>query len=211
MGFIDLIFFAGLAIFLGYRLWNLLGTHDADRPLKKQTKDDSLSVTRTRPPSSSQRAAPQDTSSEDEKKEAHFLTGARGAFYKIVEAYANEDLQTLRHLVKGPLLDTFEDAITKRKKAKKTLEVDIGSTPTAQILEKWEERGDAYITVRFVSQQSLLTKNASGKILEGDPDRYSEVTDIWTFSRPLRSLKPNWFLIATQIPEGKGSPPVSNS
>ncbi|HUX78612.1 MAG TPA: TIM44-like domain-containing protein, partial [Alphaproteobacteria bacterium] len=86
-------------------------------------------------------------------------------------------------------------------KAKKSLEVDISRIVTSEILDKREEKGHLYYTVRFVSEQCLVTRNAKGKVLEGDPDRYSEVTDIWTFSRPLDSSDPNWNLVATQIPD----------
>jgi tetratricopeptide (TPR) repeat protein len=60
------------------------------------------------------------------------------------------------------------------------------------------------ITVRFVSQLISATRDKAGAIINGDPQRIKEVTDIWTFSRDVSSAKtrsnPNWRLIATQSP-----------
>lgn len=204
MAFLDLVLLAAIAAFLGYRLWLVLGTHDKDKPIRKrQSEEDDVVIpvrTRTAPTS----ARVDNLQEEDKSKDMdddRFLQGAGLAFRKIVEAYALGDLPALNKLLEGPLLETFKDAIAKRNKAKKNLEVDVSRIVTSEILDKREEKGHAYFTVRFVSEQCLVTRNAKGKLLEGDPDRYSEVTDIWTFSRALASSDPNWKLVATQVPE----------
>ena len=204
MAFLDIVFFAVLAIFLGYRLWVLLGTHDAGHPIRKrQSQEDDLVIPiRPRPHS---RAASSKQSKESEtavnNNDEPFLKGAAVAFQKIVQAYAKGDVSTLHKLLDGPLLETFEDSIEKRKQSKKTLELDIERIISMEILDQWEEKTHMYKTIRFVSLQHLVTRNEKGKILAGDPDRYTEVTDIWTFSRLLTSSNPNWKLVATQIPE----------
>lgn len=198
MAFLDLLLLAAIALFLGYRLWSVLGTHEKDKPIRKRKSvaDDDVIPVRTRTASSSpvQEAANPKTMDTD-----HFLQGAEIAFRKIVEAYALGDVNTLKKLLDGPLLETFQDAIEKRKKDKKTLEVIISRIVTAEVLDKREEKKTTTITVRFVSEQCLVTRNARGKVVQGDPDRYIEVTDIWTFSRPLESDNPNWKLVATQV------------
>ncbi|MBA3814235.1 MAG: Tim44 domain-containing protein [Alphaproteobacteria bacterium] len=207
MAFLDLILLAAIAGFLGYRLWAVLGTHDAEKPIRKRKsiEDDSVIPIRARsaPSPKSQDAK----KTEDEKEEPtlmeedRFLQGASIAFHKIVEAYAAGDKHVLEKLLEGPLLETFEDAIEKRETSKKKLEVDIARVVTAEIIDNREEKGKVYITVRFISEQCLVTKNAKGKVLEGDPDQYITVTDIWTFARSLKNTDPNWKLVATQVPE----------
>lgn len=204
MAMIDVLFFAAIAVFLGYRLWVVLGLHDVDSPLHKRRSSEDDVVIPIRP--NTTRPAPETVLAEEaepikDDTDDRFLQGATLAFRKIVDAYAGGDLKTLYNLLEEPLLETFEEAIAKRTRTKKTLEVDIDRINTTEILDKREEKGKAYITVRFVSQQCLVTRNEKGKLLEGDPDRYSEVTDIWTFSRPLKSSDPNWKLVATQLPE----------
>ena len=204
MAFLDLLLLAGIAAFLGYRLWLLLGTHEKDRPIRtRQSEEDDVIIPgRARAASSSTKddAAQEENSSETLDKD-RFLQGATLAFRKIVEAYAVGDISELNKLLEGPVLETFEDAIAKRKKSKNTLEVDVTRVVSAEVLDKREEKNQAYITVRFVSEQCLVTRNTKGKVVQGDPDRYTEVTDIWTFARPLKSSNPNWKLVATQVPE----------
>jgi predicted lipid-binding transport protein (Tim44 family) len=204
MAFLDLVLLAAVAAFLGYRLWLVLGTHDADKPVRKRSskEDDVVIPVRARKTSPTEDTKiPQETAKPKSLDEDRFLQGATLAFHKIVEAYANGNVAALEKLLEGPLLETFEDAIVKRKKSKKSLEVDISRIVSAEVIDKREEDGKADITVRIVSEQCLVTRDAKGRVLEGDPDRYAEVTDIWTFSRPLSSSNPNWKLIATQIPE----------
>ena len=40
--------------------------------------------------------------------------------------------------------------------------------------------------------------NAEGEVIEGDPKKVREVTDIWTFAREVASRNPNWKLVATE-------------
>ena len=206
MAFLDLILLATIAAFLGYRLWLVLGTHEKDRPIRKRqsSEDDVIIPVRRRTATATPKAQEQAFQKEEPPKamdDGRFLQGAGIAFRKIVEAYAAGNVLTLEKLLDGPLLETFEDAIAKRKKLKKILEVDISRIVTSEVIDRREEKSIAYVTVRFVSEQCLLTRNGKGKLLDGDPDRYTEVTDIWTFSRPLAASDPNWKLVATQIPE----------
>ena len=204
MAFLDLILLGALAAFLGYRLWLILGTHEKDKPVRKRRSVDDDNVVPVRVQSATSREKEKEEKEKDAPQQMDkdlFLQGAELAFRRIVQAYAFGDVKVLQKLLDGPLLETFEHAIDMRTKAKKTLEVDIPRIVTAEVLSQREEKGITYTTVRFVSEQCLVTRNPKGKVLEGDPDRYTEVTDIWTFSRPLESSDPNWKLVATQIPE----------
>lgn len=198
MAFLDLLLLAAVAGFLAYKLWSVLGTHEKDKPIRKRQspEDDNIVPVRAKTSLSQKQQENVNTKTMDEDK---FLQGAEIAFRKIVEAYADGDLSTLKKLLDGPLLETFEHMIDKRKKEKKSLEIDISRIVTAEVLDKREEQKKIYVTVRFVSEQCLVTRNSRGKVVQGDPDRFIEVTDIWTFSRPLASTNPNWTLVATQV------------
>ena len=58
--------------------------------------------------------------------------------------------------------------------------------------------GAAQVTVRFVSQLITATRDKSGNVVEGNPDKVTDVTDVWTFARDLTSRDPNWKLVATE-------------
>ena len=71
---------------------------------------------------------------------------------------------------------------------------------SAEIVETTIEGNTALVTVKFVSEQTNVTRAADGKVVEGDPDRVVEHVDFWTFARPLRARDPNWTLVATHSP-----------
>ena len=69
-----------------------------------------------------------------------------------------------------------------------------GATLTAA-----EMRGKtAQVTVRFQSQLVSVTRDKEGKVIDGNPDKVTDVTDVWTFARDITSRDPNWKLVATE-------------
>ena len=56
------------------------------------------------------------------------------------------------------------------------------------------DKRTASVTVRFVTHQINITRDAGGKIIDGDPHEAVEVVDIWTFERHTRARDPNWTL-----------------
>jgi predicted lipid-binding transport protein (Tim44 family) len=56
----------------------------------------------------------------------------------------------------------------------------------------------AQITVHFVSQLVSATRDKEGKVVDGNPERVTDVTDVWTFARDISSRDPNWKLVATE-------------
>ena len=43
----------------------------------------------------------------------------------------------------------------------------------------------AQVTVRFVSQLVSVTRDRDGNVIDGSPDKVTDVTDVWTFARDL--------------------------
>jgi len=118
----------------------------------------------------------------------------------IVTAYAAGDTATLRPLLADDVYDKFSGAIAARAKARETLQTTLVGITSADILEADVRGRDATITVKFISEQINVTRDAEGRIVDGDASTVTPVTDIWTFSRNLRSRDPNWTLIATRSP-----------
>jgi predicted lipid-binding transport protein (Tim44 family) len=56
----------------------------------------------------------------------------------------------------------------------------------------------AQVTLRFVSKLITATRDNEGKVVDGNPEKVAEVTDIWTFARDVSSRDPNWKLVATE-------------
>jgi predicted lipid-binding transport protein (Tim44 family) len=49
-----------------------------------------------------------------------------------------------------------------------------------------------------VSELISVTGDKLGNVTEGNPDKVTYVTDVWTFARDLSSRDPNWKLVATE-------------
>jgi len=129
---------------------------------------------------------------------ARFLDGAKGAFRMIVEAYAAGDTETLEPLLSPELMATFRREIGRRAQKGRHLETAIRSIESAEIVDASLAGAAAHISVKFVSTQTALVKDADGAVLEGDPESAETVTDIWTFSRNIRWKDPNWELVETR-------------
>ena len=52
--------------------------------------------------------------------------------------------------------------------------------------------------MRFVSQLISVTRDKQGNVVDGNAEKVSEVTDVWTFARDAGSRDPNWKLVATE-------------
>ncbi|MCS6877150.1 MAG: Tim44/TimA family putative adaptor protein [Geminicoccaceae bacterium] len=128
----------------------------------------------------------------------HFLNGARTAFAMIVEAFARGDKATLEPLLAPSVFASFAAAIDERARLGQTLETRLVAISGAEVLAADLEGPIARITVRFTSEQSNCTRDASGRIVEGDPDTVETVVDVWTFERDIRSPDPNWLLVETR-------------
>jgi len=204
---IDILLFAAIAGFLVFRLRSVLGR----RTGLEQRRD----PFHPPPPASSPIAPPRlaaingaaaapagpsaklkaaDPSFNDEA----FLTGARGAFAIIVKAFAGGDKATLQPLLSKDVYQSFAGAIDARAAAKETMETIVVATKSAELVDSAVEGSTGFVTVKFVTDQTNVTRDAAGKVVDGDPEHTREHIDFWTFARPLRARDPNWMLVATK-------------
>jgi predicted lipid-binding transport protein (Tim44 family) len=222
--FFDIILFAALAAFLVFRLRNVLGRrtgHEKRRldpfspsaPDERQRKEEGGEVVQL-PERALQGEADESPGEAVRATLAHglrviaaadrtfdevsFLVGARSAFGWVLEAFAKGDTESLHPLLSNSVYEDFAAAIAARERADQTLETDLVAIKSTDLLEAQLEGRTAFITVKFVSEQVNVTRDRTGKVVEGEPNRVVEVTDIWTFARNVRSRDPNWILVATR-------------
>ena len=105
-----------------------------------------------------------------------------------------------RPLLANDVYEDFAGAIKQREDATETLETTLIGITSAELLEAELRQRTAFVTVKFVSEQVNVTRDAEGRIVDGDPNHVTKVTDIWTFARNTRSRDPNWALVATRSP-----------
>jgi predicted lipid-binding transport protein (Tim44 family) len=218
--FLEIIFFAMVAAFLVLRLRSVLGrrTGHQDRPRDVSANRSSESENEGNVIELTDRAG---ADAEDLEGDAEsddplvagvarirltdpsfdvneFAVGARAAFEMIVHAFATADSGTLRSLLSEEVAENFQNAIKARLEAGETLETTVISIKTADVIEAELQGRQAAVTVKFVSEQVNVTRDTEGRVIEGDPNQVTDITDIWTFARNTRARDPNWKLIETR-------------
>jgi predicted lipid-binding transport protein (Tim44 family) len=227
---IGIIFLAMVAVFLVARLYKVLGRRTGNErrrdPFAGAANDDQRRDTvlpmpdRTRPARADDAVAPAPTptspadaaagpllagmarirSADPQFDPATFVAGARTAFEWIVGAFASGDTASLRPLLNDEVFDNFNGAIKSRQQARETLQTTLVGITSAELIEADLQGRNAVVTVKIVSDQINVTRDADGKVVEGDPSTVAAVTDIWTFARNTRSRDMNWTLTATRSP-----------
>jgi predicted lipid-binding transport protein (Tim44 family) len=128
----------------------------------------------------------------------HFLTGARAAYDMIVTAFAAGDRRQLKGLLGREVYDGFENAIKDRESRGEKVETRFVSIDGADLVSAEVRGKTAQVTVRFQSQLVSVTRDKDGNVIDGNPDKVTDVTDVWTFARDISSRDPNWKLVATE-------------
>ena len=231
---LEILFFAIVAAFLGWRLYSVLGRRTGhEKPFDPfRTKETEAPATLPEREGNVRRlpepaARPERVDRERRKLEAaigavqgdvrrgldairsadakfdpvDFVVGARVAFDMIVNAFAQGDAKTLRPLLNDQVYGNFSSAIEERNRNKERHETTLVGILSADIVAAEVKGDDAHVTVKFVSQQINVTKDQEGRIIDGDPSEVANITDLWTFARPVKSRDPNWVLVATESPQ----------
>lgn len=231
---LEILFFAIVAAFLGWRLYSVLGRRTGhEKPFDPfRTKEPEAPATVADRDGNIRRlpepaARPERVDRERRKLEAaigavqgdvrrgldeirradpkfdpvDFVVGARVAFDMIVNAFAQGDTKTLRPLLNDQVYGNFAGAIEERTRTRQKHETTLVGILSADIVGAQLRDEEAQVTVKFVSQQINLTKDQEGRVVDGDPSEVANITDVWTFARPVKSRDPNWVLVATESPQ----------
>jgi len=201
---LEILLFAVIAGILVFRLRSVLGRRTGNERRRDFPFSRTATPANPAPPAGTDAAPPRALGGADvadpEFDGGAFLAGARSAFEIVVEAFAAGDRAKLQPLLSPDVFRSFGDSIAARERAKEKQETKIVAVKSSEIVRNRLEGGTALVTVKFVSDQILVTRDASGAVVEGDPEHAVEHTDLWTFSRATRSPDPNWTLIATETP-----------
>lgn len=224
---LDLLIFGILAGFLIYRLYGVVGTrHDDDRArgnpfIPGDTRQrpavarviDAKPLPATLPSPLNFKDVVDSDSDKDGRIETglveiaaadpsfdaqSFIRGARAAFEMIVTAFARGDRAALKPLLSPKLYADFSAAIESRARAGHIFELTLHRIKAARITEAHLGGVMAYITVDYDVEETSITRDETGAIVNGSPDHIITVRDLWTFTRDIRASDPNWILIETR-------------
>jgi predicted lipid-binding transport protein (Tim44 family) len=115
---------------------------------------------------------------------------------EVQSAYGAEDLGALRRHVTPEMLAYFAEELAANASRGVINRISDVKLLQGDLAEAWRERDGEYATVamRF-SLIDQMADRASGRIVEGDPARPTEATELWTFRRAPGSP---WLLAAIQ-------------
>ena len=186
--FFDIIIFAAIAVFLIYRLRNVLGKRTGYQK-NIPTNQDS-----TKKKVSTKNNIPQLKDNEQKLLKIYeavegfdhksFLEGAKKAFEIIITAYNLGEKNTLKELVSKDVFTTFEKAIENKTNNPNSqfFSLVIDGVEDAKF-----ENNVMKITLRFTSEQ--FTNNDENTVIKKQ--------DLWTFEKKADSKNPEWILTST--------------
>jgi len=223
-GILDILIFAGVALFLIYRLGTVLGKRTGHQNPTEifggqndnaDNLDDEDDETVVQMPKSRPEPKPIDDAmlggplgpgltqiklADPLFDPDQFIEGAKVAFEMVLDSFSQGDVKTLRQLLNDDVYDNFYQAIQAREAANQRLEETLVGIDSAELIEARLENYNAILTTKFVSQQVDALYDADGQVIEGNPNEVVTVVDIWTFQRNTRDRDPNWVLIETRSP-----------
>jgi len=187
----DIIIFAGIAVFLVFRLKNVLGKRTgfekkiSNKISTKNNKNNKENKTLNIPELNENilelKKAYEVLENFDHK---NFIEGAKLAFETIINSFNKGDKKTLKNLLTKDVYLIFEKEINENN-------IDSNNQFFSLNIEKIEsviiENGIIKIIIKFISEQ--FNNNDESTIIKKE--------DIWTFEKPTNSRNPNWLLSST--------------
>ncbi len=212
---IDIIFFAAIAAFIGFRVYNVLGRKDfePDQAGRKMAtvphaeKIIEATYVELKPSDDADLEARFGKKLAESIREIRkydpafaaetFLNGARRAFEIIIKAFASGDKATLQPLLSKEVYDKFASEMDRREKTEEIEETTLVAIVSSTIKDIVMNKKYARIAVNIVSEQINIIRDKQGKIIEGNPSQLDKIEEIWTFGRDVSSTNPSWELLGT--------------
>lgn len=209
-----IVILAMVALFLGLRLYAVLGKRTGHEQVLRNPADD-----RPVPPITLPRTAEPTPDARDQGLQAiesraqsglrtliaadssfdvsGFLEGSKSAYRMILEAFWKGDEETLGWLTEDHVRDAFAEAIKARNDAGHVLENKLVAIERALITDVVIQGRAVRITVAIDADIAGVTRDSESTIIAGSLSDAVETHDVWTFSRTLKSNDPNWKLADT--------------
>ena len=124
-----------------------------------------------------------------------FLNGAKSAFEYIINTYVKNNDKELEKFLSKNILNIYKSEISKRKKKKHELQIEIIEIKEPVIIDvKVSSDNTAVISLEYSSQQIQVTRDFDKNLIDGDPNQILDIKEIWVFSKKLGKKSPIWTL-----------------
>ena len=205
--YLDILIFAIIAVFLIFRLKNILGTKTGFEDSsfnKNKTENNIAKVVSIDTKKTTQ-------SNDKENKETlkikeidktfdhiQFIEGSQIFFKMILDAFVEGNLDKVKEFIKPSVLKNFNFAINERNKESETLIINLKIINKTEIFSSEINKTVLRISVLFESFQIKALKDKDNNLIDGDLNKEILVKDIWVFERKINYSNPNWTLIETK-------------
>ncbi|PWE18367.1 hypothetical protein DDZ18_01820 [Marinicauda salina] len=218
MELLQILFFAGLAVFLAVRLYLTLGRPTGRSP-EEHARERRAAQGQARPAPGAP-APTADLGGETARAPVFsgpaadglsaiaaadpgfdpegFVEGARKAYQMIVENYAKGDRDALRPLLSERVFARWSEAMDKRDAAGETQTTEVERIKAAEIVEASLNESRARVKIRFTAELATETRDTDGAVVAGDLNTLDTVDEIWSFERDVADPDPNWLLAAVK-------------
>jgi predicted lipid-binding transport protein (Tim44 family) len=209
---LGIVIFAMVALFLGMRLYAVLGKRTGhEQPLARAPEevlrpvppavDDGREVPAVvpeQPHSPGAESGLRAIAAADRSFDAtEFVEGAKSAYRMILEGFWAGKEEVYRDFVSEDVRAAFAEAMEARAEAGHVLDNRMVAIERAVISAATLSGGVAEIIVRFDADIAAVTRDTDGKVIAGSLSDAVPTHDAWTFTRTLRSNDPNWILTDT--------------
>ena len=218
----EVMFFAAIAVFFAFKLWQVFGKTNGDEKARAMDaaayaeklktaaqagKDDNKAVllkpadvikVEEEVPLALKASVDEAVKIDPTFSLKKFKDGAMQAFEMVVRGFAEKKRDALKFLLSGDVYQDFNTIMEQRENDGLEAGTTVVSIDDAEILNIELKENICHIVVKFVSEQIHFLKNKAGEIIEGSKNQIDKVTDIWTFERNLSSKKPNWTVVGVQ-------------
>ena len=205
--YLDILIFAIIAIFLIYRLKNILGTKTGleDSNFNKDNTESNLanvvsivSKKTKHNPDNVDKETLKIKKTDNTFDHIQFIDGSKTFFKMVLEAFVEGNLDKVKDFIKPSVLKNFNLVIKERDKESETLIINLKAIKNTEILSSEISKAALKISVQFESVQIKALKDKNDNLIDGDLNKEILVKDIWVFERKINHLNPNWTLIETK-------------
>ena len=200
--FLDIIIFAIIAIFLVYRLKNILGQNSEGNEQNNQIdigKKDFSNVVKLGHLNNDKTKTDKSLILKIDPtfNEEEFLKGAQNFFQMVINSFVKGNLKDIVNYIDDKLIKSFKLVIDERLQEGETLKIEILKMKSIKIKDAKELKKFLRLSVLFETEQIKVLKDKKGKVIDGDPKKSILVKDLWTFEKEIKSKDMNWKRVAT--------------
>jgi len=201
--YIDILIFGLIAIFLIFRLKNILGTKTGFEETNVNEKNEDKEFTNVIPLKSNKEDVVDLELNKILKIDPNFdvndfLVGSKNFFEMVLESFVSGNLENIKNFTKSSVFKSFKSAIDERNKDQETLIIDLKKIKENKITKATITKTSIKLNVIFETFQLRALMDKNDQIIDGDTENEILVKDEWVFEKKINDNNPNWTLVETK-------------